>query len=210
MRSPAPIQSVEPPGEPPSSTTCVPFTIREFATLQHYVDDFAGSYGENAAARLTGELFERFQGKHPADEICRAVADHLDNHPQLLRDGLLDRQELDSRRQAREQLGDRYAQEALNAFKAGDLEAASAAIEHGERACPDGRPNKVGWTDMRGRVEAARALPETQPAAKAHLVGQAFPPMTRITHPTTPSSTIGPLTGVQMPRRDVRESGRPR
>ena len=142
------------------------FSAAERAQIRQAAEDHAGRYfggplglGRDDAARYVAEgHLGDVCGRHGLAAVWKAVADFIDQHPQVL-DRRLSDVEISQRQADRSARAAELSRQAAAAFRAGDADRALALIDEGEQTCPGYRAGLRSWDDLRARVRACSAAP---------------------------------------------------
>jgi N12 class adenine-specific DNA methylase len=172
-----------------------PFTARELAVIRHAVEDWAGNYygtlGELHFDRDDAERYvaeghlQQLGTQHRLAVVWRAVAAHLDVHPEILEAGRLNDAQRAANQQERVHRGGQLALAAHRAFMQGDYRGALDLVDAGERETPEGRASGMSWDSIRDRINAEIAArssgtppsdgPEPGSVAGVHAASAAEP-----------------------------------
>ena len=142
------------------------FSTAEQVQIRQATEDHAGRYfggplglGREDAARYVAEgHLGGLCDRHGLAAVWKAVADIIDQHPQVLDQRLSD-DELRQRQADRSARAAELSRQAAAAFRAGDADRALALIDEGEQVCPGYRAGLRSWDDLRARVRASAAAP---------------------------------------------------
>jgi hypothetical protein len=137
------------------------FSAAELVMIRHAVEDHAaGWYGQVGPFTFGREQAARYTSEGPLSGLCdrhglpavwRAVAEVIEENPQVLEHRLSDEERAQRQQQRAEHAG-RLADEAAAAFQAGDQPRALELIDQAELADPTHRPAHRTFDDLRGII----------------------------------------------------------